>query len=301
MFVKLTLLLAISLAWAAGYLFIGAVSHVPPITATALMTLIAAMVITSGVRLGFRHRLLPTLRKRAWVPMLMGVTAIAIPNLSVVAAEHTVPADVAAVLGATVPVSTILLATFVTRESPYSHMRMLGVLLALVGLVIFVGGWQELVDDPAAEEGIAVMMAGGLVFALNGIFAARQTHDLDAYALAAWTIIFGAITLSFAAVLFEDPFSIDLASDAWPLAAEGTLGMGLAYLGYFILVARAGASFASLYAFLVPVLGVLGTTLVLGAPLTTDHVAGLVVVLAGMALVTWKGGGKAAKLPINRD
>jgi drug/metabolite transporter (DMT)-like permease len=289
MFVNLALLLAISLAWAAGYLFIGAANHIPPITATAVMTIIGASVIASGVRFGFKHHLLPTLRKRPWVPMLMGVTAIAIPNLSVVAAEHTVPADVAAVLGATVPIATILLTTFVTRESPLSITKMLGIVVALSGLVIFVGGWEELVDDPAAAEGIAIMMAGGLVFALNGIFAARQTHDLDPSALAAWTIIFGAIMLSIAAMLLEQPFSTDLRSAAWPLIAEGTLGMGLAYLGYYILVARAGASFASLYAFLVPVLGVLGTTVVLGAPLTTPHVTGLVVVLVGMGLLTRNG------------
>lgn len=290
MFVNLALLFAISLAWAAGYLFIGAANHIPPITATAVMTIIAAFVIASGVRFGFGHPLLTTLRKRPWVPMLMGVTAIAIPNLSVVAAEHTVPADVAAVLGATVPISTILLTTFVTRESPFSITKMLGIVVALGGLVIFIGGWRELVDDPAAAEGIAIMMAGGLVFALNGILAARQTRDLEPYALAVWTIIFGAIMLSIAAVLLEQPFSTDLASAAWPLVAEGTLGMGLAYLGYYILVARAGASFASLYAFLVPVLGVLGTTVVLGAPLTTPHVTGLVVVLVGLGLLTRNGG-----------
>lgn len=160
MLVNLALLLAISLAWAAGYLFIGAANHIPPITATAVMTIIGASVIAAGVRFGFGHPLLPTLRKRPWVPVLMGVTAIAIPNLAVVAAEHSVPADVAAVLGATVPIATILLTTFVTRESPYSHKRMLGIVVALAGLVIFIGGWRELVDDPAAAEGIAIMMAG---------------------------------------------------------------------------------------------------------------------------------------------
>lgn len=130
------------------------------------------------------------------------------------------------------------------------------------------------------------MVSGGLVFALNGIFAARQTRDLDPYGLAAWTIIFGAAALCLAAFLFEQPFSVDLRSAAWPLAAEGVLGMGLAYLGYYVLVSRAGAGFASLYAFLVPVLGVLGSAVVFWEALTINHAAGLAVVLTGLALLT---------------
>ena len=116
MVINTALLLAISAACAAGFLFIGAAAHVPPVTATALMTVMAALVIVPGVRFGLRRRLLPTLRQRPWVPAVMGLSAIALPNLSVVVAEHTVPADLAAVLGTTVPIATMLLLTFVTRE-----------------------------------------------------------------------------------------------------------------------------------------------------------------------------------------
>jgi drug/metabolite transporter (DMT)-like permease len=202
-----------------------------------------------------------------------------------VAAEHSAPPDLAAVLGTTVPISTILLTTFVTREAPYATMAMIGILIALAGLVIFVSG-DGVLDNAGEIEGIAIMIAGGLVFALNGIFTARQTRDLDASALAAWTIIFGAAALAVAAFLFERPLAVDFRSAAYPLLAEGVLGMGLAYLDYYVLVARAGAGFASLYAFLVPLMGVAGAALVAGQPLTRYHAAGLAVVLVGLAFLT---------------
>ena len=298
MLANVALLFAISLAWAAGYLFIGAAQLIPPITATAAMTLIAAIVIAGGVRLGFKRPLLATLKSRPWVPMVMGLSAIALPNLATVAAEHTVPPDLAALLGTTVPIATILLATFVTHESPYSHIRMLGIVLALSGLIVFVGGWSVLVGHSAELWGILTMMAGGLVFALNGLFAARQTRDLAPYGLAAWTIIFGAAALSLAAFLFERPLAVDFAPVVWPLLAEGVLGMGLAYLGYYLLVSRAGAAFTSLYAFLVPLLGVVGSALVYGEALTASHAAGLAIVLAGLALLTH--GGHAKPLGLGR-
>jgi drug/metabolite transporter (DMT)-like permease len=283
---NVALLLAISLAWAAGYLFIGAARLIPPITATAAMTVIGAIVIAGGVRLGFKRPLLATLKSRPWVPMVMGLSAIALPNLATVTAEHAVPPGLAALLGTTVPIATILLTTFVTHESPYSHIRMLGILLAISGLFIFVGGWSALVGHAAELWGILIMMAGGMVFALNGLLAARQTRDLDPYGLAAWTIIFGAAALAVAAFLFERPLAVDFAPVLWPLLAEGVLGMGLAYLGYYMLISRAGAAFTSLYAFLVPLLGVVGAALVYGESLTASHAAGLATVLAGLALLT---------------
>ena len=293
MAVNIALLIGTSLAWAAGYLFIGAARDVPPITATAVMTVIAAVVIAAGVRWGLRRPLLATLTKRPWVPMVMGLSAIALPNLSVVAAEHMVPPDLAAVIGTTVPIATILLTIFVTHESPYSHMRILGIPIALAGLVIFLGG-DGVLHHRGELGDILVMMAGGLVFALNGIFTARQTRDLDAPALAAWTIAFGAAWLIGAAFVFEQPLSVDLAPAAWALAGEGIVGMGLAYLGYYILVARAGAAFASLYAFLVPPLGVVGSAVVTGASLTAAHAAGVAVVLIGLVFITRGAGAPPA-------
>jgi drug/metabolite transporter (DMT)-like permease len=285
MLINTALLIAISAAWAAGYLFIGAATKVPPVTATALMTVMAALVIVPGVRFGLNRRLLPTLRQRPWVPAVMGLSAIALPNMSVVVAEHSVPADLAAVLGTTVPIATMLLVTCVTREMAYSSLRMLGIAIALAGLVIFVG-WRDLFADSAELWGIATMMAGGVIFACNGLLAARQTRDLEASVLAAWTIMFGAAYLSLAAFIFERPPSLQVGSAMWPLIGEGILGMGLAYLGYYVLVARAGAGFASLYAFLVPVLGVLASSLAFGEPVSLEHAAGLATVLVGLLVLT---------------
>jgi drug/metabolite transporter (DMT)-like permease len=281
---NIALLVGISAAWAAGYLFISdSDSEVPPITATAVMALVAAAVMIAAVA-AMRRPLLATVRSRAWVPMTMGFTAIALPNLSVVLAEETVHANLAALLGTTVPILTLLITTFVTRQSAYSGWRIAGVAVALVGLVVFVGAYN-LADNASQVAGMMTMMGGGLIFALNGIFVARESLDSDEYALATWTMIFGAGVLVALAFAFEAPFAALRTAHFWPLAAEGTIGMGLAYLGYYALVARSGAYFASLYAFLVPPLGVIAAAIAFREPLTSRHVAGLAIVLAGLALM----------------
>jgi drug/metabolite transporter (DMT)-like permease len=284
MIANVALLAGISIAWAAGYLFVSDADHeVPPLTAAAAMALVAATVMIAAVA-AMRRPLLATVRQRAWVPMTMAFTAIALPNLSVVLAEEKVPADLAALLGTTVPILTLLITTFVTRQTAYSSWRVAGVAIAVVGLVVFVGA-DNLFANEMELVGMLTMMAGGLVFAVNGIFVSRVSADTDAYALATWTMIFGAAVLVAMAFAFEEPLDALRPGHIWPLVAEGTIGMGLAYLGYYVLVARSGAYFASLYAFLVPPFGVIASALVFHEPLTLRHAAGLLVVLAGLALM----------------
>jgi len=279
------LLLALSLAWAAGYLFEGAMAHsLPPITATAAMCAIAGAVMVPAVPLLLHRPLLQPLRRRLWVPLVMALTAVALPNLAVVAAERSVPPDLAAILGTTVPITTLLITTFVTRQTRLSALRLLGIAVALAGMVIFVG--PRGLGAGAELEGILVMVAGGLVFAVNGVLVGHQTEDLDSAALAAWTMVFAAPVLAAAAFAFERPLDADWAGGAWqPLLAEGLIGLAFAYLAYYALVARAGAWFASLYAFLVPPLGVLLAAASQGAWPTLSHVLGVTVVIAGLFLL----------------
>lgn len=281
---NLLLLAAVSLAWAAGYLFVGAADRgVPPITAAAAMSLVAATVMLPGVSL-LRRPLLQPLRRRPWVPVVMAATAVALPNLSVVFAERTVHPDQAAVLGTTVPIATLLLSVFLVRDTRLTVPRLSGVVLALSGLVIFVGTRDLL--QAAEVEGILVMAAGGVVFAVNGLFVGRQTKDLDDAALAAWTMAFSVPLLAVAAFVFEEPWLLEPTTPVLAaVAAEGVLGLAFAYLGYYVLVARAGAWFASLYAFLVPPLGVLLLAAVAGRAPTASHLVGVTVVLVGLFLI----------------
>jgi drug/metabolite transporter (DMT)-like permease len=299
---KFALLVAISMAWAAGYLFIDdADSAVRPITATAAMAIVAAAFMLPVVTLLLKRPLLAPLRHRGWVPLVMGLSAIALPNLAVVDAERTVLPDLAALLGATVPILTLLFGTFVTRQVAFSSWRMLGALIALIGLAVFVG-WQEFAADDLEVKGMLVMMTGGLVFALNGIFVSYEADGLDEYVLATWTVTFGAIFLTAAAFLFEDPLATARGwREIWPLVAEGVIGIGFAYLAYYALVARSGAYFASLYAFLVPPLGVIGAALAFGEVVTVNHVAGLAIVLVGLGFMTHRDAAPVAAARLDQS
>jgi drug/metabolite transporter (DMT)-like permease len=291
MFLNALLLIGTSLAWASGYLFIGDADHgLPPLTASAAMSAIAALVLLPGVAFGLRRPLLQPLRTRLWVPLVMGLTAIALPNLSVVLAEDAIEPDMASLVGTTVPILTFLLTVFVTRQTVYSHLRLLGVFVALGGMVVFIG-WRGLLSDSSEVHGIVIMMSGGLVFALNGILASYKARDLDECALAAWVVTFGAVAQALGALALEShEIVLPKADVLWSVVGEGIIGMGLAYMGYYQLLGRAGPYFASLYAYLVPLFGVVIAAQVLNERLTSAHLTGLGIVLLGLWLLTSRVG-----------
>ena len=103
--------------------------------------------------------------------------------------------------------------------------------------------------------------------------------------VAAGQLAFGLLLLA--------PFGIALAPDELPsadvlaaIAALGALGSGVAYLLYFALIARAGASRAILVTYLVPAFALTYGALFLDEPVTASALGGLALVLLGTALAT---------------
>ncbi len=283
------LLLAISLAWASDYLFIGwADQTLPPITIGAGMAAVAAVMLTLVVRFGLRRPLLPVLRAQPLVPIVLGATAVAWPRLSVVYAEESITPDIAALTGTTVPILTLLVTIFITHQTAFSRRRMLGVLVALIGLVVFVGLEDGQSDAPGETTfgGMLMMMSGGVSFVFSGLYTAKVAADLDKAPLTVWVMAFGAVMLAVPALLIEaDGLTTPTSAALGSIAASGLVSMALAYLGYFILIGRAGPNFTALYAFLVPPLGVLVGVVILGEALTLEHLCGLALVMFGLWMI----------------
>jgi drug/metabolite transporter (DMT)-like permease len=281
------ILLAISIAWASEYLFIGkADTALPPITVSAATTAIAAVVLIVVVRGFLGRQLLPFIREHRQVPLIMAVTAIALPKLSVVIAEDRITSDLASLVGTTVPILTLAIGIFVTRQTRLSPYHVIGTLIALSGLLVFVD-IGNLVTAETELAGALIMMLGGVSFAINGVYGGLKARTLDPYVLTTWVLIFGAIGLSVAAFLLErDQVTMPNTEVMISLAGSGALSTGLAYIGYYALLARSGAAFASLYAYLVPPFGVVSAVLVLGHPLTAQHVIGVLLTLVGLWALT---------------
>jgi drug/metabolite transporter (DMT)-like permease len=139
------------------------------------------------------------------------------------------------------------------------------------------------------DDGTLWALAAGLAATLSYGFAANITKrlftDVPSRAVAAGTQTAAALMLA------------PLAWSFWPAAspgvrdwaAAGALGVfctGLAYLLYFRLLARVGASKAIAVTFLIPAFAMLWGGLFLGEQISVPMLGGCAVILAGTALAT---------------
>jgi drug/metabolite transporter (DMT)-like permease len=106
-------------------------------------------------------------------------------------------------------------------------------------------------------------------------------------AIAAWQLCFGALILVAGMLVFEGvPHLLSLPPriQMW-IGYNGVLGMGLTYFLWFVVIVRLPAMTASLGSLLVPVVGVIGSTLIAGERPTTPDIIGFALIFAAAASV----------------
>lgn len=160
-------------------------------------------------------------------------------------------------------------------------LRLVGVVVGFVGVVLLVG--FGIGDGQAAVEGALAVVAASALYGIGGLYAGRRFSGLPSPLVAFGTLVW--------ATLFVGPLGIAQAtSPGWEgllsVLYLGVVCTGAAYLLYFGLIAGAGASRAVLVTYLVPSLALVYGAVFLDEPVRALSIAGLALVLAGVALGT---------------
>jgi drug/metabolite transporter (DMT)-like permease len=149
--------------------------------------------------------------------------------------------------------------------------------------------------DPGVVAGTDVVAALALIgssvsYAAGAVYARRFVHDLRPMIPALMQVAFAFLITVVLALIFEQPIAIPARFDA-VLAAVwlGLLGSGAAYLVFFRLLGRWGATRTSLVAYLLPVFGIALGALVLHEPVDARIILGTAMVIGGIALVNARG------------
>jgi drug/metabolite transporter (DMT)-like permease len=276
------MLLALSLIWGASFMFIKiGVRELAPATLVCVRLGIGALTLLplAIARLGGRETW-RQLRAAAWPLVLTGLVNSAIPIVSLSWAEKRLDSGLAAVIQASAPLFTALLALRFSRSERVRGGRLLGLLVGFGGVALLVGV-QPSGDLLAA---FAVVFTA-FCYAVAALYAARKLADVSPFVSSVGTLGTAALCLvPFAAFELPSRFpSLGVSAAVLALAIGGT---GLAYVLYYALLAGAGASRSILVTYLVPALALGYGAVFLGEPVTAPAVVGLALVLAGVALGT---------------
>lgn len=138
----------------------------------------------------------------------------------------------------------------------------------------------------------ALAIGAGLSWAI-GIIIAKRTHsdDIDTFQVTLWQMLFGGVALTVVAVLVPGQPTQWTGAYVAALAYNIVLSTALAYVLWIFILRVLPARDASMGTLANPIVGVLGAWLFLGERPNVITGAGMIAVVAGLAILT-AGGAK---------
>lgn len=280
------LLVALSVLWGGSFFFVGvAVAEIPPLTLVTLRVAIAAAMLWAALPL---LGTAPPRGARAWGAIaVMGLINNVIPFTLIVWAQQTLPSGLAAILNATTPLWTVLVAHAFTREEKASPGKLAGVLFGFAGVAAMMGA-DILGGAAAAGAATAAMLAATFSYACAGVFGRRfRAIGVAPIQAALGQVSASSIIMLPLALAIDRPWGLPVPSAAAVAAVLGlaALSTALAYVLYFRILARAGAVNLLLVTFLIPISAILLGTLLLHEALEPRHLLGMALIGAGLAAI----------------
>ncbi len=277
------LLLIVAAIWGASFMFIKvAVDEIEPIPMIWIRLVLAALVLVPILlhRFGAREAL-AALRDGAWGLAFLGFANSALPFTLIAWGEKHVDSSIAAIANAPVPIFVALLAIRFRPSERVNGFRLVGIFVGFLGVAVLAGFNPE--GGAWAVAGTLAVVVAALLYAISNLFAAARFSRTSPFVIVTGSAVTGALMLTPLA-LFQLPSEVPSVEAVSSVVALGVLGTAIALLFFYRMLSRYGPSRAALVTYLIPPIAVVYGVTILDEPLTANAVAGLVLVLGGVAL-----------------
>ena len=274
-----------SLNWVIGRAIAG---HVTPF-ALAFIRWVVAVAVMMPFAWGDIRAHWPVIRREWRVMIWLAFWGTGLHNVFAYAGLQYTTATNGVILTSSVPVMIIVLAWLVYRET-ITRVQMLGVLISLGGvLAILTRGDLSVLAQLSLNKGDVIILVGMFFWAAYTVFLRHKPMDLSGLALLAACGAIGIVLMLpfFLAEMLFMGGRIELT----PATAAAMVYVGIfpTFVGYVFWnrgVAEVGSNVAGIFMHLMPVFGSLLAWMFLGEHIRPFHIAGIALILAGIALTT---------------
>ena len=223
--------------------------------------------------------------------LFLGAFNAVLPFAAIAWGENFISSGAASIFNSTVPLFTALLVLalpFFPEERP-NALAIAGLVLGFVGVGVLVTGDPEgggAASRTAQTLGGGAVLIGSLSYAVGNVYARKR--------LKGTAVLVSAIGQNTAGILVVLPFvfasglpeGIPSPGVLAALFGLGAGGTGVAYLIYFGLISRVGATKTSAVAYLMPAIALFYGAVFLGEEVSLRALLGLALILTGVAGVT---------------
>lgn len=279
------LLAVLSVLWGGSFFFNGAaLRELPPLTLVLLRVALGAAILLPLLRV---QRIGLPNGMTGWTPFVaIGLLNNVIPFSLIVIGQTFVPSGLASILNATTPLFTVMVMAAAGEEALQMR-RVAGVALGVVGVVILRGWGIE--TRPGQGLGILLCLGGALSYGFAALAARRLLKDSPPLGTATFQLMASTVMMAVVAGVMEQPWRLPIPGLTTWFAVLGLAGLStaLAYIVFFQIIRRSGATNVMLVTLLIPVTAILLGWLVLGEPVSAREIAGAIVI--GSALLVIDG------------
>ena len=270
---------AMSVIWGIPYLLIKvAVRDLSPDVLVFCRTAIGAALLVPVA--AARHELRPVVA--LWRPLLAyTVVELAVPWLLLSTAEQRLPSSLTALLVASVPLASAVLAWSMGERDSLGRRGLIGLVLGLAGVGALVGLDVSGGDLPS----VAMMLVVATGYAVGPAIFARRLGGVPPLGVAAASLAICAIGFAPLAVLHL-PTTAPTTSVVMSVAVLGVVCTALAFVVFFALINELGPVRAMVFTYVNPAVAVVLGVVFLGERFGLATAVGFVLVLAGSVLAT---------------
>ncbi len=281
---NLLLLFILGLLWGSSPLFIKvAVADIPAFTLVAGRLTAATITLLAILRL--RKLSLPRDRQLWGNYAVLGLFNTALPYLLIAWGTKQLASGLAALVQASLPIFTVILAQFLTDDEKITKAKSAGILMGFIGVGLLM--LPDLQRGATANVLGILGIAGACVcYSISIIYARNRLQKQPPLVSAIGQLGTGAIFMLPASLLLNRPFSISPSLPAWgSWIAMTLLGTVVAYLIYFTLLQRTSATFTAMVTYIVPINGMILGSAVLHETLSAVMLVSLALIFTGVLLV----------------
>ncbi|MGH6924231.1 MAG: DMT family transporter [Propylenella sp.] len=278
------LLTALAILWSASFIFIKvAAPEVPAFTLVLCRVGIAALVLHAVViARSAPYPVRPALYGRYAV---MGFVNNIVPFWLIVYATAKLGAGSASILNATAPIFALIVAHVVTLDERITPAKLLGILLGMGGVAAMAGP-QAVAGLSGDLLAVGAMLVATFGYGLSAVYG-RGFAGIDPTVSATLQLSASTVMLIPIVLVVDRPWSLAMpgATALAAVLALAILSTALAYVIYWALIARSGATNTILVTLLIPVGGVFFAWALLGEAFTASEAAGLALIGLGLVVI----------------
>jgi len=283
-FIEIGLLVVLAFFWGSSFTLIKvAIDTVPPATIVLGRLILGAALLLALVRL--RGIALPTSLALWGAFTVQGFLQSALPFTLISWGEKYIDSGLAGLLNSTPPLFAFLITFFVLGQADAPLRKFIGVSVGLVGVLVTLG--PDLLNGSTESIWGQIAVTGSsLSYAVAAIYA-RRFSDQPALLTAACSMTMATVLMVPVSLFADRPWTLTPSAEAlWSIAALGILSTTLAMTIYFRLVKTLGPVGVTSGSYLRAGFSVLLGVFFLGESMTPSLLAGIVLILLSVAIVT---------------